>query len=375
MKDLITWCQQKSFWIIAVSVYLSLIYSTGLHFVYGEHAFGTYFLTIPRRENSKLDAGYSDRGQLAQVNLEVSGSNLWKLTAAWQDAGTYLLQSKSISLSIAPFKYRLFPTLLIGLISDLVGRSISQVFTVINVILTLITAILFTIYLQRLQFNRTLTILGGILYVTMLANTATMAFPMLEPASFLMITLIFLSVLTRNIPLFLLSSIVGVVTKEILLISSLLWIVNYLTMVKSFRLADLVSNGLIASIPILVFMSVRILLGGSPLEVNFGYDLLRGQMPNYWTRILSISALFRFFVGTFLSFSFLWLGLLNIRKEPFLYRNSFVIPLVILATFLLSGGVARVIGILFPIIIPLFLLFFDYRSSNLLGGVHIIENV
>jgi hypothetical protein len=68
--------------------------------------------------------------------------------------------------------------------------------------------------------------------------------------------------------------------------------------------------------------------------------------------------------SVFLSFSFLWLGLFNIRKHRFLLRSSILVPLVILTAILLSGSIARVLGVLFPVVIPAFLLFFDRASEQ-----------
>lgn len=353
------------FWAIAMSVYLSLIYPTSVQFVYGpESAFGTYFLTLPRNENSRFDAAYIDRGRFSETELSISGDNLWKLAPFWADAGSYLLQTQSIQQGIPPFKYRVFPTLLIAPLSNWSGWSNARVFVLINLILTIATVTLFTIYLRNLRFNKFLSILGGVLFLTMFPNTNTIAFPMLEPASFFWMMLIFLSVLHRNVPLFLFSSVFGVATKEILVIASMLWLVNWIANDRSIHLPNLFLNGLIASAPLITFMVIRVLLGGSILEVNYGYDVLKGQLPTkYASRLLTLEGLRGLFIGVFLSFSFLWLGLLNIKKNPFLFRNAFLIPVVILATFVLSGGIARVLGILFPVVIPSFLMFFD-RFQN-----------
>jgi len=57
-------------------------------------------------------------------------------------------------------------------------------------------------------------------------------------------------------------------------------------------------------------------------------------------------------VKLFLAFSFVWLGILNCRNNSFLARYALMIPLVILATVILSSRITRIVGIVYPIVIP-----------------------
>jgi len=116
--------------------------------------------------------------------------------------------------------------------------------------------------------------------------------------------------------------------------------------------------------PFIVFSGVRVLLGGAPVEVNYGFNILAGEFPTYGLRLFSISGLVSLSIRVFLSFSFLWFGLLNIRRDRFLYINTIsALPLIIIPTILLSSRISRVIGVLFPLIIVLFLFFFKKDNS------------
>jgi hypothetical protein len=64
-------------------------------------------------------------------------------------------------------------------------------------------------------------------------------------------------------------------------------------------------------------------------------------------------------VKLFLAFSFVWLGILNCRNNSFLARYALMIPLVILATVILSSRITRIVGIVYPIVIPAFLMFLE----------------
>ncbi len=300
---------------------------------------------------------------LHEQEIDLLSENFWKTSSVYSDAAYYILQTESFDLSIAPYKYRFLPILIVRLVQTITGLSTVKAFILMNISLTLLTALIFTIYLIRyFDFTKQIAMLGGILFITMFPSTSTIAFPSMEPVSLFFSMLIFYAVINKNVFLFLLFAISGVATKEVLAISSLLWFV------MTFQLKDkkaLLLNTLISSIPVITFMLIRSIMGGNPLEVNYGYNLLKGEFPqNYGARLFNFSGLFSITIKTFLSFSFLWLGLLNIRKNKTLMKFSIIIPFVILAAILLSSRITRVLGIIFPVVIPLFLLFFNNLKSH-----------
>jgi hypothetical protein len=362
---------KKRFWIVATCIYLSIIYSASLHYAFGsEQTITLSYFTESHLEPPNEDAlivdrnayerTFSDRGTLQTANINANIDNFWKLSDFHGDSGFYIIQAQSFFSSIAPYKYRFLPSVTIGLLSRISSLSIPLTFALFNVILAFCTALLFTYYLNEdFGFPEILSLVGGMLFLSMIAVTSTLPFPILEPSSLFFTMLIFLSVIRKNIPLFIASSILGVATKEILAVSSLLWIINNVCL-SQMPPKKIAQNILIGSIPIITFAAIRIGMGGSVAEVNYGYNILAGQFPrSYAGRLIHPDRLFDLIIRLFLSFSFLWTGIMNIRRNTFLFKSSIIIPVVIIAAILLSSRVERVLGILFPVVIPAFLLFFS----------------
>jgi hypothetical protein len=352
------------YWLLCIFVFSSLIFSTGLFYAYGPEAVITmeYYFASPLSETPEFRERNPDIGILNGENINFLSDNFWKTSSIYADSAYYLMQVESFDLSIAPYKYRILPILFVRLLQTITGLNSIKIFIFTNIAITLLTALIFTMFLIRFfDFKKPVAMLGGILFITMFASTSTIAFPSMEPASFFLSMLIFYAVISKNTVLFLLFSILGVATKEVLAISSLLWFV------MTFQLKDkkiLLKDTLISIVPVIAFMLIRSLLGGSPLEVNYGYNLLKGEFPqSYGARLFNLSGLFSIAIKTFLSYSFLWLGLLNIMKNKTLMKFSIIIPFVVLASILLSSRITRVLGIIFPVIIPLFLLFFNDLES------------
>jgi len=349
------------FWVISTMIFTALVYSTSCVSVLGpERTITLTYFTNPLADsmkNSAYSIEFFDRGSLRNTGLESIGENHWKLARFPLDAGSYVLQARSNDLSMAPYKYRFLPTMIVGYVSRLTGKTIPIAFALFNFAITVLTATLFTHYLIRdMGFSRIISLLGGVLFVTMVANVQTVPYPMVEPASFFFCILIFISIARKSLVLFVLSSVLGVATKEILAFSSLLWIVNSFPLAnRSFR--SILTTALISMAPIFAFVLIRVVLGGSAFEVNYGYDMLKGEFPGYGSRLLSVGGILDLCTKVFLSFSFLWFGLINLKKSKILWENSIAIPVVVLAAILLSSQIMRVVGVVFPIVIPAFLFF------------------
>ena len=361
-------------------IYMTLVYTTAIQFAFGpEKTINLTFFTWPKDNNPTLQEHFPDKGRwsdedLRDIDARFLPVNFWKLSSVWGDAGYYVLQADNLRESIPPFKYRLLPTEVVGAIHSMTGAPVPIIFAVINCLLTLCTAVLFTRYLlQDLKFSELPSILGGVLFVTMAANTQTIPFPMLEPASFLFCVLIFRALYRSDWRMFVIASSLGVATKEILVATSLLWVVNRLAAEdRSRRGWFLVVCP--ALVPIVVFVAIRLALGGGAFEVNYGFNLLRGELPlQYAARLLTPWKAADVITRVFLAFSFVWIGILNCRKDSFLSRNVLIIPLVILATVILSSRIIRIVGIVFPIVIPSFLMFLEQPGSKLRRGGAISE--
>ncbi|MET0385263.1 MAG: hypothetical protein ABW321_04855 [Polyangiales bacterium] len=340
-------------------LYASLTLSTALHLEAGPEAtlrLADYYTSDPNARGPEFLGWYPDFGSLREHAPSVqvlAHGELWKLSSIWPDAAYYVRQVEHPEQSIAPYKYRVLPTALVRAIKGVTSLSVEASFVLLNTLAAILTALLFEVLLRR-EFGLTPlgAALGGCLCVAAVSNTSTLLFPMLEPTSALCSVLVFLAVSRRNALGFVLAAIAGVATKEILVFASALWLLHRAPSEPWGRCL------LVAALPLLAFAGIRVAYGGSALEVNYGFDVLHGQFPGYGKRLLGLRSLSGLLVQTFMAFSFTWLGLVNIPQHPFLRRSWPVIPLVVLAAFLLSGRITRVLGVLFPIVVPAFLLFF-----------------
>lgn len=358
------------FWLLASCIYLTLIYSTALHLGMGpERTVNlTFFQATPGEGNIDLTDHYPDQGRWRDPDGEpvrwkdaflanFFGLDAWKLSSGWPDAGCYLLQCESLEESIAPYKYRIVPTFVVGTIAKVLNVPIPPVFALFNAMVIFVTACLFTVYLNRDFGLASLpSLIGGMLFIALPANTSTAAFPMLEPVSMLFTMLIFLAVARGLAGLFVVSVVLGVLTKEVLAVGLLLWFLNNVD--PDARTWRPWARALLpCALPVAAFVVVRLALEGGALEVNYGYNLLRGEMPTqYLERLLHPIPLVLLFMKLFLAFGFLWVGLGWVRSHPFPRGSILYVVLVTIACIALSSRIVRPMGILFPIVIPAFLL-------------------
>jgi branched-subunit amino acid transport protein len=239
--------------------------------------------------------------------------------------------------SIAPYHYRVLPVWLV----QATGLPAPVGFLLLNSVAALLTALLFTRYLLRCYgLSPDLALLGGTLAITILPMARTLPFPMVDPLAHLWAMCIIYAVATRNAPAFIVASVAGVATKETLAIGALLWVIA----------APRWQSLPIAAVPVVVFVGIRLAMGGAAFEANYGYDVAAGELPDYWTRIYidPVGLLYR----VLSAFGLLWVGVLAIPRHRLLREQWIAIPLVILAAVVLSSRVARPLGILFPVVIP-----------------------
>jgi hypothetical protein len=340
-------------WVLAAIIYSSLVLGTGLMHAlsWSEFQFNHRFHTEKVADDYALKSVYPELGSLKRYakTLETS-DQLWKYMSG--DSRYYVAQAHDPASALAPYRYRVFPIWLVRNISGLTGSSINTAFVWTNVLATIAAALLFTQYLLLLGLTPAFAVLGAICFITMPGCAGTIAFPLLEPISFLCTAAIFLFALKRSAAPFMVAAVLGVLTKELLVFSALLWLIT------AWREGERKwINVLIAAVPILTFVGIRLWLGHGAIEVNYGFDLLKGELPTkYVESRFSLYRLFSFARAVFYAFTFMWLGVFFVKKAPEFLRLSFVIvPLVIAAAFMLSGQVTRVIGVIFPIVIPLFL--------------------
>ena len=78
------------------------------------------------------------------------------------------------------------------------------------------------------------------------------------------------------------------------------------------------------------------------------------------------SSIYYYLEKYFLVFTFLWVGILNINKNIFLRKSVLtLIFLTFISLWIARGsGIVRHVGLLFPIIIPMFLYFFHKKNEQ-----------
>ena len=354
------------FWLASFMVFVSMIYSTSLHLfplAGSENTLRSNFKV--RDADNRLSEGLG--GDTTYFNpaepISITFQNSWLISSAYGDSNAYLHLVEDYSAGYAPYKYRFVPIFTVRLFHYLLNKigyiTIQHAFILVNILSTLAVGLGFTAYLNKFHsFSKPISLMGGMLAVSSLAITRTVLFPMIEPFSMAVALLLFWSVRSRKPALFVISSILAVTVKEVYIFSAALWFINAPLSKRVFSRENII-NLIIAATPILTFMIVRVMMGGAPLEVNYGYNILAGEFPAYGKDLLTSEGRMRLIWNIFLSFGFLWVGAINIGQDQFLKRSYWVcVLLVVMATVLLSAQIARVLGILFPLIIPAFLMFF-----------------
>jgi len=364
--------KKHRFWLVLLILYPTLIYSTGFIFSFGPES--RLNLTYLEQDYGVSFSSTSTKMPLKEItNFEKF--NFWKLTFPLQDAQAYLAYAENNGEAIAPYKYRFFPIAIAKYTAKFLNTTPTKAFILWNIIFAFSTAMLLTLTLLRdFEFNKPLSVLGGILFITMPGVTQTISIPGLENISFFFILLAFIASITHNLFLFIPIAILGVLSKEILLLASVLWFVNNLPNDNKDAVAWIKLIA-ICSIAPLTFSLSRLALGGSAIEVNFGFNLLAGEFPEYYKRILNPRVAISNIITMFTAFMFLWFGLFNLKKNIILWRSSLIIPLTILVTWLFSGILSRTLAILFPVIIPSFLYFFKNYSLEKDTNIPLINKI
>ena len=96
-------------------------------------------------------------------------------------------------------------------------------------------------------------------------------------------------------------------------------------------------------------------------EITMGRDLLKDPFVIQGLVIFTNLDNFIYFILRLgLTFGVFWLGIYHIRRNNFLFRSSSAILFLIIINLLFVGngsGITRHVGVMFPVIIPLFLYF------------------
>ncbi len=332
-----------------------------------------YFVGTPPYGDESYLTDFPDLGYLIeevdglspdQGGLVTDWKDAWKYGANWNDALIYIRTAQSWTLPPPPYRYRPLVPYLAGAIHRLTRVPVPLVFLFLNTSAIILAAFIFNEYLQRFHnFNRTTALLGGCLFVFSGAVAGTVAYPLIDPAVLLWVVLLFWGIRANNRVLFLVISVVGVLTKGVFAIAGPLYLCVHFRREAGIR--ENVPTVLISLVPVAAYILVRVLFGGSVDEVSSGYHLLKGELPVFAFRLLRWSGLAEIAGKIFFSFTFLWVGLVNLGRDRFLRLSFFVVVVpVIAASVLFSSDIARPLGVLYPVIIPLFLIFIQRLSGE-----------
>lgn len=339
-------------------IYLALIYSTGLHIAWGPER-----TVQPGRwlTEQLLPKQVQETAQRAALKEAVEAVPYWGWQAGYGDAVQYMRPAVEGRAGVAPFRYRPLVPELVAVVHRVLGMRPDIVFVLLNIAVLMAAAFLYTVILQRsFGLEPLLALVGGILFLTIVANTGTSSYPMLDPAAHLFSLLLFVFAYHHRPVAFAVTAVLAVLVKETLVVYALVWAAMYFPW-RSFAWRPVVITALVGAAPVLSFLLVRYVLGSGAIEVNYGFNLLHGEFPSrYIARLTDAHALNVLLTSLVMAFGPLWLGVLKLPLDRKLLLGGLVmIPLVTLATILLSSGVARVMGVMFPFVLTPFLFYFQ----------------
>tara|TARA_B100000787_G_C16197903_1_gene302319 strand:- start:2596 stop:3828 length:1233 start_codon:yes stop_codon:yes gene_type:complete len=311
-------------------------------------------------------------------------NDMWKSSAMSVDNAYYIMYAAyyaglidkidysipGADLTMAVHKYRVLLPMIVGTISKIQKFSKSNyewsekyksrivyIYLVLNFIFIFTTAFLFLFFLINVfSFGKLLSIIGAILFITLPLVSKSAGFPQAEPIALLLTLLIFISVYYKKKFYFLILALLGLMVKDLFIYTSVLWFFNF-QFFKEKAIQKYIQHFIISTLPIIFFILIRFYYSdGSGLETRGTYDLLKGELPPF----LMGSSIYYHLEKYFLVFTFLWAGIFNINKNDFLKRSSFTLIFLTFISFWIArgSGIERHVGLMYPIIIPLFLYFF-----------------
>ena len=396
--------------IIITFTFLSLIYSTSFHYSSSppNDTFepGQFFVETSGEGigDPIIDKYFKDHGLFYRTyfrdgkwpdefhpRMMTGWNDMWKNSAMSSDNAYYILYAgyyagliEEIKFpdshpkpAFAAHKYRVLLPMIVGNISKISKISkkskyewsdkyisrLVYIFMGVNFFCILTTAFLFMFFLiNAFSFSKNLSIFGAILFITLPIVTKSAGFPQAEPISLLITLLLFISAFYKRAVYFLILSFLGLLVKDLFIYTSVLWFFNF-EFFKEKNVIKYIKHFTISALPIILFIFIRFLYSdGAGLESRGSYDVLKGELPR-WSMG---SNLYYYLEKYFLVFTFLWAGIVNMNKNIFL-RNS-VLTLLFLTLISLwiarGSGIERHVGLLFPIIIPMFLYFFHKKNEQ-----------
>lgn len=319
-------------WLFVAFTFLSLSYSLSFNLLY---SFGDDVAPLTMRHVNITPNTWD----YAPQNTALTRWELWVCC----DSPSWLQQTHETGSVIPPFRYRVAIPALVRLI-PLPAIFAWQLWN-IAMITALGTGM--TAYLMRYyQFNHLTALLGGFMAVATVPVTRTALVPGIDISTMVVILMLLAGVQEKRVVFYVLIAVIAVLTKEMFIIAALLWLVYAPK-----------RQWLWALVPLCTFVAIRLFYGASPVEVNYGYDLLNtAQAAEIGTRYARFNAVA---IGTFLlsmlfSLNYLWLGVpLALSSDRRTVRTLLIVVLMVTgALFFLSSQIQRNTGLIAIVLIP-----------------------
>jgi hypothetical protein len=279
--------------------------------------------------------------------------NSWKFSSIWGDSLYYRYGTlHGLDGVIAPYRYRILPIYLSQLLFA-VTRDEQMAWVLLNV-LAIAGAAAITAYIavKALKASTALAILMPALICALPPIMYTVGFISVDPMTVFFSALIAFALWKKSVPIFIIGAVGGVLTKEIFLVAGVAWLLQAFSDFRAKKnWKQLIQQAIVAALPIITFVTVRLVMGAPILEVNYGYNLATGELPNYWVRFSTVQGLYVFVVSIIGAWTFLWFGAWKWISIKWLRTYAFLLLVGLLVSAgLFSSRVMRIMAPLGPLL-------------------------
>ena len=344
---------------VALSVLVALFLALAGPFLLRGVEPGLSFTFYANEQPPQITEQYPDGGilfdrrdQLAPLHEEG-----WKVASFWRDSWQYLIASSGDFTQVrSPFLYRFVPGGIAFAINQLFGggsATLLLAWQVMNVLAVGMTAAVVTFLgIRAFHAPATISIAAPAVMVASIPVVHTTGFVSVDPLSMMWVAVIALALYRRSHWLFIVSAVAGTLTKEVLAIAALPWLLMTIRQAREHRRVWPALAGIAtAATPVMAFLAVRAALGTSAVEVNFGFNPLAGEFPSYWERFTSLTGIITFGLAVLFAWTVLWLGLVGVRRPVWLRDFSWSLFFGLLISIaLLSGRVTRTLAPMGPLL-------------------------
>ena len=257
--------------------------------------------------------------------------------------------------SIPPFSLRPAYPKAIGFLASLFYSPVENIRGFINVallinifnnfVLILFGSILLFFCLKKISNDDVFSSFSTALFICNIGTLQTSSYFMLDTPSYAIAVLLAWLFLYNRFWTLLLSICLSLFLKEIFIIFTLIpamLIIKRTDYLKIFSL----------TFPLIIFISIRVVMGEDPLSVNYGWSLSKGEYKTHYL-LWHLSTFHIFLIKIFFSLGSMIIGVFILKKyiKNRLLFMAFVLTMsVVLANLLLASRVSRIVFIVYPIL-------------------------